>query len=78
MFSITTVIKIITSYIKSGYGYGEEVEASMKGAHFYNDQIYRDEDGYYSSGSGSNSSNEIDLELGISSNNEPSQVVSYY
>lgn len=76
MFSITTVIKFIASYIKSGYGYGEEVEASMKGPYFYNDQIYRDEDGYYSSGS--NSSNEIDLELGIVPNDEPSQIVSYY
>ena len=40
MFSLQTVVRFIVNYIP----YGKEIESSIKGPYFYNNQVYRDEE----------------------------------
>lgn len=54
MLSLQTVVRFIVNYIP----YGKEIESSVKGPYFYNDQVYRDEE----------DSREFDLEKGIVDN----------
>jgi len=51
MFSFQTVVRFIVNYIP----YGKEIESSVKGPYFYNDQVYRDEE----------DGREADLEKGV-------------
>lgn len=53
MISFQTVVRFIVNYIP----YGKEIESSVKGPYFYNNQVYRDEEDSY------------DLEKGITNNN---------
>jgi hypothetical protein len=40
MVSFQTVVRFIVNYIP----YGKEIESSVKGPYFYNEQVYRDEE----------------------------------
>jgi hypothetical protein len=66
MISLETIIHFIRYYIP----YGKEIKSSAQGPYFYNEQVYRDEESYYSSNT------ENDIELGIT--DAPIQVISYY
>ena len=64
MFSFNSLF-----YLLNFIPYGEEIKASIRGPHFYNDQVYRDEEDY----------NNIDLEKGLGCNySTVLQAVSYH